>query len=286
VRASKLGVIAALWLASAAAQASVSPNDYTHRWPLTTAGEGAAFRFEPGAEVLAALQDPEWGDLQVFDAIGAAMPIARLAPQRTVAPQWAQARFLSGGPADGPAGDAGVMRYDYRLPASLVVDAARLRLVGAQRDLNLTVQYRKDAEWVVAARMRVTGAADIALPQPVTTGAWRVISGLALSPAPVVDVAWRPQAFVFLAAGQAPYLLAAGHATARRDHAADGKVLTAAGARPALARVGARSTAPFQAASPAARERALWQRLWPWLLGAGVAVGAAWLLPRRRKRST
>ena len=277
-----------------------TPNDYAARWPLQAGGDSRAWQFEPDDAVLAALQDPAFGDLQVFNAAGEAVPTARVPSTPAPAtPRWLPARFASGGPADGAAGDAGVMSYAYRLPASLAVDAVRITLGSTAPSANVALQYRQGDDWVTAARLAVAGAdADITavatgpanearFAQAVTAHEWRMRSGMALAPAPALQFAWRPVRFVFLARGVGPYTLAVGSPTLRRGVAVDpglAQLRDRAGASPLpFATLGPRATAPFAVAAAAAPETAAW-RSW---VGAGLLLVAAvvFLVLRRRKRT-
>lgn len=307
IRSTCLLVLFGLGLGIARAQ---TPDDYAARWPLQAEGDSRAWQFEATEAVLAALQDPAFGDLQVYNAAGEAVPMARMRAASAPATQrWLQARFASGGPADGPAGDAGVMSYAYRLPASLVVDAVRITLGATAPSANVALQYRQGDNWATAARMPVAGAdagADVGgdaggdmvesvpanearFAQPITTHEWRVRSGMVLAPAPIVQFAWRPVRFVFLAKGAGPYTLAVGSSTLRRDEQALDpqlvRVRDDASAEPLpLATLAPQATAPFAIAQAAAPEA----RGWPTWLGAGVlllgvAGGFALVLRRHRR---
>lgn len=284
-----------------------TPNDYAAHWPLQTKGDSRAWRIEPDDAVLALLQDPAFGDLQVFNAAGEAVPTARIASTPApAAPRWLQARFASGGPADGAAGDAGVMSYAYRLPASLAVDAVRVTLGTTAPSANVALQYRQGDGWITAARMTVAGmnankganagaaaiegvpANEARFAQPIAAHEWRMRSGMVLVPAPTLQFAWRPVRFVFLAKGAGPYTLAVGSPMLHRGEAVDPELVQLrdrAEASPApLATLGPRATAPFAVAAAAAPESEAW-RSW---VGAGlllVAGAFVALVLRRRKRT-
>src|SRR5687767_3601488 len=277
-----------------------TPNDYAARWPLQASGDSRAWQFEPDDAVLASLQDPAFGDLQVFNAAGEAVPTARVpSTPAPAAPRWLQAGFASGGPADGAAGDAGVMSYAYRLPASLAVDAVRIILGSTTPAANVALQYRQGDDWVTATRLAVAGADagaatvegvpanEARFAQPITAHEWRMRSGMVLAPAPTLQFAWRPVQFVFLARGAGPYTLAAGSASLRRSEQAVDPELAQlrdrAGAGPLpLATLGPRATAPFVVAVASAPESEAW-RSWA---GAGlllVAGAFVAMVLRRRK---
>ena len=294
-------VLVLLGLGVARAQ---TPNDYAARWPLQANGDSRAWQFEPDDAVFAVLQDPAFGDLQVYNAAGEAVPTARMASTpATAAPRWLQAKFASGGPADGAAGDAGVMSYAYRLPASLAVDAVRITLGTAAPAVNVALQYHQGDDWVTAARLPVAGASaavgidtiedapanEARFAQPITAHEWRMRSGMVLAPAPTLQFAYRPVRFVFLARGAGPYTLAAGSASLRRSEQALDPELAPlrdrAGASPLpLATLGSRATAPFVVAVASAPESQAW-RSW---VGAGLLLVAGAFVAtvlRRRKRA-
>jgi hypothetical protein len=294
------GVVAVVVAASAIGVAQAgSPNDYARRWPLETTGDSAAWQFEPDAAVLAALQDPNFGDLQVFDATGKPVPTGRMADHGAgAAGRWLPARFASSGPAEGAAGDAGVMSYTYRLPAALPARAVRL-----DRDAlrtTVAVLYRKDGAWRLAARIAPPPAlaapdmvpapastpppADaITFAAPIVAEAWRVNSGVALSPAPRLELEVRPARFAFVAEGMAPYVLAVGHPVLRRQQRPlDPKLARWIAGDPPLARLGPPTQAPFVPAAAPVDAGPAWVRWWPWLAGVAALLGAALLLRRRR----
>jgi hypothetical protein len=279
-------------------------NDYAARWALQAGGDARAWQVEPDDTVLASVQDPAFGDLQVFNAAGEAVPTARMpSTPAPAAPRWLPARFASGGPADGAAGDAGVMNYAYRLPASLAVDAVRITLGTQAPSANVALQYRQGSDWVTAARMAIagmdataaaaTGAVDdvpaneARFAKPVIAHEWRLRSAMVLAPAPTLQVAWRPVRFVFLARGAGPYTLAVGSPTLRRSEQALDPELAQlrdrADASLPLATLGPQAAAPFVAAVAPAPATDGWRR---WL-GAGsilaiAGVLAAFALRRRR----
>ena len=275
-----------------------SPNDYAGRWPLQLPADAAAGVFEPGPDVYLLLQDPAFGDLQVFDATGAPMPVAREADGG--ASRWVAARFASAGPADGAAGDAGVMAYAYRLHADVPVSAARVGFGAAAA--NVALLYQAGGRWHGAARVPAatatgepaapasTPSGEVSFPAPVSAHAWRIISGRALSPSPTLQLSIRPARFVFLAQGTPPYLLAAGHPVLRRPAASiDGELARLRAAKgaswqPAPATVGAQATTPFVAAVAPAEAAIDWRR---WLTWAAAGLGVlilSWRLLRRRGR--
>ena len=278
-----------------------TPNDYAARWPLQASGDSSAWQFEPDDAVFASLQDAAFGDLQVFDAAGQTVPTARMpSAPAPAAPRWLQAGFASGGPADGAAGDAGVMSYAYRLPALLAVDAVRITLGSTAPSANVALQYRQGDDWITATRLAVAGveagnsavesvpANEARFAQPITAEEWRLRSGMVLAPAPTLQFAWRPVRFVFLARGAGSYTLAVGSPSLRRGVALDPELAqwrdrTGANAPP-LATLGPRATAPFAVAAAVAPESAAW-RSWA---GAGLLLlaGIVVILALRRRKRT
>lgn len=273
-----------------------SPNDYAGRWPLQLPAGAAAGVFEPGPDLYRLLQDPAFGDLQVFDATGAPMPMARAAQDG--APRWVAASFASAGPADGAAGDAGVMGYIYRLRADVAVSAARIGF--GSTAANVALQYQGDGRWQAAARMpagaaiaqdptATTPPGEVAFAAPITAHGWRIISGRALSPSPTLQLSVRPARFVFLAQGTPPFLLAVGHPTLRRAPASIdaelARLRTAHGEswQPAPATLGQEATTPFVAAVAPAEVAMDWQRWLPWAGGGLGVLLLAWMLSRRRR---
>jgi hypothetical protein len=281
-----------LLAAIAGAAWAQSPNDYAGRWLLQLPDGAAAGVFEPGPDVYRLLQDPAFGDLQVFDATGAPMPMARAADGG--ASRWAAASFASAGPADGAAGDAGVMAYTYRLHADMPASAARIGFAATAPDVAL--QYQADGRWQTAVRMPMAGAsaagampAGTSFATPATAHAWRIISGRALVPSPSLQLSIRPARFVFLAQGTPPYLVAAGHPVLRREAApidAELARLRAAHGpswQPVAASLGAQATSPFAAAVVPVEAAIDWRRWLPWAAGILGLLAASWLVLRRRR---
>lgn len=297
IRGSCLFVLLVVLPGPGVAQAQ-TPNDFSARWPLQARGNGHVWHFEAGVPVLAAMQDPGFGDLQVFNAAGEAVPTTRVpsTSAATASTSWSVARFASSGPAEGAAGDAGVMSYAYRLPASLSVDAARITLGTTAASANVALQYRSGDTWATAARLTASGAAadtaaaanEVRFPQAITAHEWRLRSGMVLAPAPTVQFATRPVRFAFIANGAGPFTLAVGSPGWRRAEPAAAELArlrATAGAAgpPTLATLGARSAAPFVAAVAAAADTGTWR---PWLAGGlllAVAAVIVTLLLRRRR---
>lgn len=274
-----------------------SPNDYAGRWPLQLPAGAAAGVFEPGPDLYPLLQDPAFGDLQVFDATGAAMPMARASQDG--APRWVAASFASAGPADGAAGDAGVMGYVYRLRADVAASAARIGF--GSTAANVALQYQGDGRWQAAARMPAGAAVaqdptgptppgEVAFAAPIAAHGWRIISGRALSPSPTLRLSVRPARFVFLAQGTPPFLLAVGHPTLRRAPAsidvelAGLRTAHGEGWQPAQATLGTQATTPFAATVAPVEATMDWQRWLPWAGGGAGLLLFAWFLAGRRRQ--
>lgn len=276
------GIGLALLLVWSSGLHAAAPNDYAARWRLRLEGSPPMFAVEPGEEALRLLQDPAFGDLQVFDAQGRPLPMRQVPGSNTPAGWW-PLRMASSSPAEGAAGDAGVMDYTYRLPAPLAVEAVRLRFAPTARTEQAIVLYRDDAAgWTMAARVATAGKADepvtVRLNAPIIAREWRVRSGRALVPAPTLTLAWRAPRFIVRADGPPPYLLAAGHPMAR--HAALPPAVAAASAP--LAAFGPRLLAPFEPAAPPVPPPP--PRLWPWLFGIVLLVALIVVVLIRRRR--
>lgn len=290
-----LAAIAGIAVAQPQDAPAPSPNDYAARWPLQLPEGAVAGVFTLDPALHAAVQDPALGDLQAFDASGAAMPTARV---RDDAAQWLRVGFASGGPADGAAGDAGVMAYAYALPVELAARGARVDVGAARGDIAL--QYRGKDGWRAAARWPAIGAArapadgdpvdavpalpaspgEAAFAAPVVATEWRVISGRALSPSPRLELSVQPARFAFLAQGTPPYQLAAGHAELRRTDAPEA---AASLDRAAAATLGTRLAAPFVPIAPVVAATPDWLRPAAWSAAGACLLGMGWLLLRRRR---
>ncbi len=245
---------------------------------------------------------------------GTPVPGLQVSARRTragaVAPAWQRetARFVDAAPD--PFGSGQV--YRYRLPAKLPVgrigitlgaDNATARvMVDAQR--GTATEQPGDAQgWVPVGqtllfRLRQDGMRidnqPLLLSVPHAAREWRLRSPVALSPAPLLEVFYQPDRFVFLAQGPGPYTLAAGSVVARRDDLPVEQALAPLrqhlGAQwaPPLAVLGARAESAGQQAYVVPEPPVDWRRwlLWALLVGGAAAVGGfALVLMRQRAGS-
>ena len=189
--------------------------------------------------------------------------------------------------------------YRYHLPAALAIEAIR---VGLADDNSLTrisvlsharVQNEKSPLWTprmngIAFRLRQGDAIidndDFGVSSGGREQDWRVEVTTPLAHAPTLSVAYRPDRFVFLAQGAAPYRLVAGSA---RTHRGDYPVETALAPlraklgkdwQPPLAALGQRETLQGERAliaAPPAPKPFDWRSalLWIVLIGAAALVG-------------
>jgi hypothetical protein len=186
---------------------------------------------------------------------------------------------------------SGTSSFRYRLPAPLAVAALKLELA---TDNSLAhVRVSSGAPHVLHAdftafRLRQDGAVlandEIEIAPTPRTQDWIVESTTPLDHAPTLRVAFRPDRFVFLAQGSAPYRLVAGSARAHRgDYPVDAALaqlrakfgndwqppLAALGARAALLGVAAYTPTP----APTHRDWKTWL-LWAVLVGGAALIGA------------
>jgi hypothetical protein len=119
---------------------------------------------------------------------------------------------------------------------------------------------------------------DYVLTAPLAAREWRLRSPVVLNPTPVVEVAYLPDRFVFLAQGRGPYALVAGSRSARRTSLPVEQALAPLRARlgndwaPPVAILGARTAAAGTAAYAKQETPTDWRG---WLLWAFLIVGAA-----------
>ncbi|MGP1665046.1 MAG: DUF3999 family protein, partial [Rhodanobacter sp.] len=186
--------------------------------------------------------------------------------------------------------------YDYSLPAALPLEAARITLAST----NTVARYRLLDHDDNADRLLISGTAihigsdtHDAAPTTFIPGRvqhLRLHTDTPLAQPPTLSVAWRPDVFVFLAEGSAPYsLLVGSHAARRADYPlqlALERVRIAGDAhwQPPLAALGAVSDAAGPTALVAPKPPFDWTRplLWLVLIGGALAVMAmAWSLLRQ-----
>ncbi len=194
--------------------------------------------------------------------------------------------------------------YDYRLPAVLPVEAARITLASANTAARFTLLTRDEDAGGPAALATITAvetgkASEDAQPtlfDAVRAQHLRLHTDTPLAQPPTLAVAWHPDAFVFLAEGAGPYsLLAGSYATRRPDYPVDAALekLRPADAdsdwRPARARVGERVDEGGSSALLAPKVPYDWTRpvLWIVLLGgAALVVAMALSLLRQSRRES
>ena len=196
--------------------------------------------------------------------------------------------WLDIAPAEADAAARKPLQLDYALPAALPVDTIRIRLVAGDTLAPLVLRVRSPGhEWrelarVDAFRLRVGDEMieneDIRLSVPVRMGELRIESSAALTDPPRVTLGYHAESFVFIAEGEAPYLLAVGSAQAR--HADYPVEIALAGVRaklgqdwqPPQVRLGDMRESAGASALHAPTPPTPWRR---WLLWGVLAIGAA-----------
>jgi hypothetical protein len=190
--------------------------------------------------------------------------------------------------------------YDYALPAALPVEAVRVVLGGDNTVARFSLLDHDEGNGrmlatITAVRIGTGADEDPATPFATTrVQHLRLHTDTPLSQPPSLQVAWRPDVFVFLAEGSGPYsLLAGSHAARRGDYpleaALDRLRPRDAGAdwQAPLATLGAVSDAGGAAALLAPKTPFDWTRLLLWLVligGALAVAGMAWSLLRQSRR--
>ena len=205
---------------------------------------------------------------------------------------------LSAAPASPVA--SGGADYDYALPAALPVEAVRVVLGGDNTVARFSLLDHDEGNGrmlatITAVRIGTGADEDPATPFATTrVQHLRLHTDTPLSQPPSLQLAWRPDVFVFLAEGSGPYsLLAGSHAARRGDYplaaALERLRPRDAGAdwQPPLATLGAVSDAGGAAALLAPKAPFDWTRLLLWLVligGALAVAGMAWSLLRQSRR--
>ncbi len=190
--------------------------------------------------------------------------------------------------------------YDYALPAALPAEAVRVVLGGDNTVARFSLLDHDEGNGrmlatITAVRIGTGTDEDPATPFATTrVQHLRLHTDTPLSQPPSLQVAWRPDVFVFLAEGSGPYsLLAGSHAARRGDYplaaALERLRPRDAGAdwQPPLATLGAVSDAGGAAALLAPKALFDWTRLLLWLVligGALAVAGMAWSLLRQSRR--
>ncbi len=222
---------------------------------------------------------------------GAALAGLRAALRHTAAASEAPLQaWIDAVPAQAAAGTTGdVVHYDYRLPAALPIERVRIELATDNALADVAVYAgstaREPLARTTAFRLRNGGdslrndAVDVAPRTRIDT--LRIEARTPIAVAPHVQVAFRPDRFVFLAEGPAPYTLAVGSARAKRPDYPIEAALASLRARlgadwqPPPARIGDGRASGGDAALQAPPAPFAWRR---WLLWAVLAAAAALVL--------
>ncbi|HEY8009480.1 MAG TPA: DUF3999 domain-containing protein [Rudaea sp.] len=201
--------------------------------------------------------------------------------------------------------------YRYVLPAALPVEALRLELASDNSIARVRIASRAPATtaWIprgdfTAFRLNTApqslgesliGNDEVAINAAPRNSEWRVEASPPLDRAPTLNLAWRPDRFVFLAQGQGPYRLIAGSANVRRaEYPVDIALAQLRGKlgqdwQPPLAQLGARDTLsgadafkPVVVAKP--HDWKTWL-LWGVLIGAAALIGGLALSLLRKPKA-
>lgn len=174
--------------------------------------------------------------------------------------------------------------FDYTSPAPAGIERMDLRLAASNSVSAVQVDAREPgSEWwkgvATFTAFRLGNGKDEVRHVPPKVEMhrereWRVTTRPALTQAPTLVLTYKPERFVLLAQGNAPYVLVAGSVRAARDVYPIQAALAAASSPPQPATLGARSEAGGQAALAPKRGED-WQR---WLLWAVLAAGAGLVL--------
>lgn len=218
--------------------------------------------------------------------------------------QWLQATDDGGdtrhiNTASPPPADGAVAAYRYHLPAPLTAAMARVELADDNSLVRLSIlsrerePYDSPASWVqrgdkLAFRLRQGDVRvdndEFGLLPAGQARDFRLELATPLARAPKLEIAYRPDRFVFLAQGAAPYRLVAGSVRARRgDYPVDSVLATlraklGSSWEPPLAGLSDRTTLRGESAlkpEPPAPPRRDWRTwiLWGVLVGATALIG-------------
>lgn len=192
---------------------------------------------------------------------------------------------IEGQPVDGKPG-----QFDYRSAGPFPVERLDLRLPTANTVASVRLEARDDDEapWYPVTgftAFRLGGSSDEVRHLPADVGLqrqrqWRIVTEPALAHAPTLVLGYRPDRFVLLTQGSAPYRLMAGSARATRPDYPVQAALAAAGAsrpsgwQPPRATLGEGAVAAGDAALSPLRG----PQYRRWLLWAVLAVGAGLVL--------
>lgn len=198
------------------------------------------------------------------------------------APLWVDAKALE------PAADAGdrTMRHDYVLPAALPIERVRIELATDNALAGIVLsgiagERREELARTIAFRLRNGGDSlrngDVDVAPRARVGALRIDARTPIAAAPRLRAAYRPDRFVFLAEGPAPYTLAVGSARALRPDYPVEAALASLRARlggdwqPPAARIGEGHASGGDAALRPAAPPFAWRH---WLLWSVLVAGA------------
>lgn len=193
--------------------------------------------------------------------------------------------------ASPPAGNTPAGTFEYRSAGHYPVTLFNVEL-GANQVSALEIQSRAtaDAPWrtvggLTAFSLRQPGTAPAThAPQMLASNRdtyWRIVSRPALPQAPVLQLSYRPDRFVVLPQGDAPYVLAAGSRRAERaDYPIDSLLASGTIQRDAamlpVASLGIMETAGGQRAlTPAAADEIEAGMRWQWVLWLVLVAGVA-----------
>jgi Protein of unknown function (DUF3999) len=212
------------------------------------------------------------------------LELSRAAPAR----KWIDATSTPTPP--GETAPAGTTRFDYSLPSALPIETARIELASDNALAPITLLARADdasgASWLhigtlTAFRLRqrddTLHNGDIDMQNVRRLRDFRIDSTTTIAKPPRLSLGFRPDSVVFLAEGNAPFLLAAGSV---RTHHADYPIQPALASlraslgkdwQPPVATLGVARVAAGDAALRAPPPPFAWRR---WLLGAILLAGA------------
>lgn len=218
---------------------------------------------------------------------------------------WIDAAVVPAAPhADAP--PPGVTRFDYALPAALPLDAARIDLSSDNALAPVTLfAHLLDgsvAEWRELARLNafrlrsgdeILHNADVDLAASQRVRELRIEARAPLATAPRLALGYRPDTFVFLAQGPAPFTLVVGSAHAQRiDYPIDAALSSLRAQlgkdwQPPLASLGTMRESGGSAALKPIAPPTPWRRwlLWGVLLAGAVVVAGFALSLLRGERS-
>jgi hypothetical protein len=188
--------------------------------------------------------------------------------------------------------------FVYRLPALITAEQLTIALADDNQIAGIDVSAREPGEsyWhplghYIAFRLRGAGVALDAEPMelsPTRAREWRIEANVDLAKAPTLRFGYRPETWVLLTHGRAPYVLVAGSRRAHRDafpiDALIGQLRAKEGAdwRPPPIGFGPMQASAGEAALHGwnANDRRTWILWGLLLLGAGAVIAMVWRLLR------